>query len=159
MASQFQDKSDLHFDSTTGTIEDEYGEIPGVQRFSYSGGQRQRGRVETVGSDFPVGYTPGKKTPGEAEIVMYRRDFVAWWKRMADDYDPTPVDKKVKTFKIAYAPLDEEDSELPAEVDSFKALLDPPEGFGSDRTQGEAPLMVTVKLFVLSKLKVDGVTV
>lgn len=159
MASQFLDKADQHWDATCVTVEDEFGEIPGVITVSYSGGTRSRGRVLAIGSRFPVGDTPGGMMPGEARLTMNRRDAVAWFKKMADAYAPSRVGDIKKTFKVVYSPLDEEASQLAAEVDSFDAKVDPPEGLGADRGQESTPLQVEIKLFVLGPIKYGGTRV
>lgn len=159
MASQLQSKADLHWDSTCCTIEDEFGEIPGVINVTYGAGQRNRGRVMAIGSRFPVGDTPGDVMPDEARITMNRRDAVAWYKRMADAYAPSRVGDRKKTFKIVWAPLDEEASQLPAEVDSFEAKVDPPAGLNVDRGQAGQPSTVEFKLFILGPIKFGGVRV
>lgn len=156
MASQFLDKADQHWDPTCCTLEDEFGEIAGVANVTYSAGTRSRGRVLAIGSRFPVGDTPGGMTPGEGRITMNRRDAVAWWRQMKDAYAPSRVGDVKKTFKAVWAPLDEEASQLAAEVDSFDAKIDPPEGLGADRAQESTPSMVEFKLFILGPIKFGG---
>lgn len=157
MASQFQSKADLHWDSTCGTVHDEVGEIGGIMSITYGSGSRSRGRVVTVGSRYPVGYTPGGVTPSDARIVMYRKDAVAWIKQLKDRHAPTKVCDVRIDFRIKLAPLDEEGSSLPAEVDSFTALINPPEGLGFDRGREADAIQVEIPLFIVSKVLIDGV--
>lgn len=156
MASLYSEKADLHFDATTGTISDEFGEIGGVMSVSYTPPQRNRGRVVTVGHRLPSGWTPGALAPGEARITMYRRDAMTWLLINKSAYGPRSWGDIPKTFIVTYAPIDEESSQLPAQVDSFMGLLNPPGDLSFDRGQEGGPLMVEIPIFLVGPMTLHG---
>jgi len=159
MASRFEGKSELHFDATTGTVEDEFGEIAGVQSVMYAPPKRARARVVVVGSRLPVGYTPGTLTPGEGKLVMYRKDAMAYVKRNNDSYGERAWGERRKLFKTIYAPLDEETSLLLAQIDTFEGLLDPPGDLSFDRSREADALMVEIPIFLTGPMTINGVRI
>lgn len=157
MASQFPARNEMHFDSTTGTVADIGGEIAGVQSVSYQPPKRNRGRVVVVGSRMPVGWTPGGFTPGEGKLMMYRKDAMIYLKARKDLFGARSWGDIPLQFTITYAPLDEETGLLLPQVDSFLALLDPPDNLGFDRTQESQPIMVDIPLFMIGPMFLNGV--
>lgn len=159
MASILAEKAELNFDSTTGTVADEFGEISGVMAVSYAPPARNRGRVVHVGHRLPQGWTPGSLTPGAGRLTMYRKDAINWLLLNKNARGPRSWGDFPKTFIVTYAPLDEEASQLPAQVDSFLALLDPPGDLSFDRGQEGAPLMVEIPLFLIGPMTLNGVQI
>ena len=157
MASRFPAKSEMHFDSTCGTIDDETGEIGGVMAVMYQPPKRNRGRVVVVGSRMPVGWTPGGFTPGEGRLTMYRKDALNYLLLQKNTYGPRSWGDIPKQFKVTYAPLDEETGLLIPQVDSFVALLDPPPELSFDRGSESQPLMVDIPLFMIGPMFLNGV--
>lgn len=157
MASRFPAKSEMHFDSTCGTINDETGEIEGVQSVMYQPPKRNRGRVVVVGSRMPVGWTPGGFTPGEGRLMMYRKDALNYLLKKKNAYGPRSWGDIPMQFTVSYAPLDEETGLLIPQVDSFLALLDPPGDLSFDRTSENTPLMVEIGLFMIGPMFLNGV--
>lgn len=158
MATTLQRAHEIFFDSTTARIEDEFGEIPGVMSCAYPPPKRTRGRVHAAGSRKPIGRTPGTSEPGMGSLVMNRKDAVAWIALLFANYGPG-FSEKLITFKVMYSPLDEEGSVLPVHTDIFSACVDPPEGLSFDRGQNEAPLMITIPLFIDGDMYLNGVKV
>lgn len=159
MASRYPPTFVLHFDASCATIRDEDGDLAGVLSFSYGAGLRVRGRVRAPGSRSPIDYINGALVLAEGRLVMYRREAGAWIKKLKDTNPGAALSDVVRSFTITYAPLDEEGFLLPAQVDSFQALIDPPRGLGADMGQATTPLTVEIGLFLISKVRFNGVEI
>ncbi len=159
MASRYPDRIEIAFDATSCTVADEEGEIDGVLRIEYGTGSTERGRVRAQGSRSPIDYVRGSFTPPDGRLTMYRRQAGAWVKRIKDANPGAPVTEVPKSFTVTYALYDEEGFALPAQVDTFTALIDPPRGLGADQGRPNEALTVEIPLFVLGKVKFNGVEI
>ena len=158
MASRFAAKNDIHFDSTTGTIELEgFGEIPGVEAFTCDPGEQEPGSVVAVGSETEVGVTPGEHKPGKGKMRVHLGAFAPWIRTVQDQLGGQPYRRKLFTWTCTWAHLDEEQNPMPSQTASFQGFLTVPGAIENDRTQAGKSITIEIPIRILGRVTLNGV--
>lgn len=158
MSSVYENRNNVHFDSTTGTLSlMGYGEIPGVQKFTCDPGKQDPGSVVIVGSEVEVGTTPGALEPGQAQMVVYLGEFARWLKDISASLGTLSLRRKMFTFTATWAVLDPDGNAMPPATADWNGFFLLPQGWDNDRTQGGQPITVTVPIRIVGRMKLSGV--
>jgi len=158
MSSVYENRNDIHFDSTCGTLSlMGYGEVPGVQKFTIDPGKQDPGSVVIVGSEVEVGTTPGALEPGQGMLTTYLGEFARWLKNISASLGTAPLRKKMFTFTATWAVLDVDNNALPPATADFNGFFLLPQGWDNDRTQGGQPITITIPIRIVGRVKLNGV--